>query len=59
MWYLSIWLKSFNDFNYDKSLKEGKMVSDLIKKFRIYLAFDVMMTFMDVVNVQTLLLSNG
>lgn len=36
------------------ALKEGKTVSDLIKKFRTYLAFDVMMAFMNVVTVQTL-----
>lgn len=41
------------------SLKEGKTVSDLIKKFRTYLAFDVMMAFMDVVTVQTLRVNNG
>lgn len=41
------------------SLKEGKTVSDLIKKFRTYLAFDVMMAFMDVETVQVLKTSNG
>lgn len=41
------------------SLKEGKTVSDLVKKFRTYLAFDVMMAFMDTETVQVLQTNNG
>ena len=41
------------------SLREGKTVSDLIDKFRTYLAFDVMMAFMDSATVQVLKVSNG
>lgn len=41
------------------SLREGKTVSDLIKKFRTYLAYDVMMAFMQAVSVQTLQVNNG
>ena len=41
------------------SLKEGKTVTDLIVKFRIYLAFDVMMAFMSTDTVQVLGLYNG
>lgn len=41
------------------SLREGKTVSDLVKKFRTYLAYDVMMAFMKAVSAQTLKVSNG
>ena len=41
------------------SLREGKTVSDLIDKFRTYLAFDVMMAFMNAATVQVLKVSNG
>ena len=36
------------------ALREGKTVSDLIVRFRTYLAFDVMMAFMDDKTVQVL-----
>lgn len=36
------------------ALREGKTVSDLIVRFRTYLAFDVMMAFMDDRTVQVL-----
>lgn len=41
------------------SLKEGKTVLDLIKKFRTYLALDVMLAFMDAETVQVLQAGNG
>lgn len=41
------------------SLKKGKNVSDLVKKFRTYLAFDVMMAFMDRETVKVLQANNG
>lgn len=41
------------------SLREGKTVSDLIRKFRTYLAYDLMMAFMQAVSAQTLQVSNG
>ena len=41
------------------ALREGKTVSDLITRFRTYLAFDVMMAFMADNTVQVLRKGNG
>ena len=41
------------------SLKKGKTVTDLVVKFRTYLAFDVMMAFMATETVQVLESNNG
>ncbi len=41
------------------SLRKGKTVSDLVRKFRTYLALDVMMAFMDTETVQVLKTNNG
>lgn len=41
------------------ALREGKTVSDLIERFRTYLAFDVMMAFMAENTVQVLRRENG
>lgn len=41
------------------SLKEGKTVSDLVKKFRTYLALDLMMAFMNTKTVRVLHKTNG
>ena len=53
-------LHNYSDFFEEKeegtaiALREGKTVSDLIVRFRTYLAFDVMMAFMDNDTVQVL-----
>ena len=41
------------------ALKEGKTVSDLVKKFRTYLALDLMMAFMNTETVRVLHKANG
>lgn len=41
------------------SLREGKTVTDLVVKFRTYLALDVMMAFMDAKAVSVLRVKNG
>ena len=41
------------------ALKEGKTVSDLVEKFRTYLALDLMMAFMNTETVRVLHRANG
>lgn len=41
------------------ALKEGKTVSDLVEKFRTYLALDLMMAFMNTETVRVLHKANG
>lgn len=41
------------------ALKEGKTVSDLVTKFRTYLALDLMMAFMNTETVRVLHKANG
>lgn len=41
------------------TLKKGKTVSDLIKKFRTYLALDLLMAFMNTETVRALQKANG
>lgn len=61
----SFMLRNYSDFFKETEdgtaieLREGKTVSDLIKRFRTYLAFDVMMAFMAEDTVQTLKRENG
>lgn len=58
-------LRNYSDFFEETedgtaiALREGKTVSDLIIRFRTYLAFDVMMAFMAENTVQTLKRENG
>ena len=63
----SLMFRNYSDFfeevETDKgiaiALKEGKTVSDLVKKFRTYLAFDLMMAFMNTETVRVLHKANG
>lgn len=61
----SFMLRNYSDFFEEIAegtaiaLREGKTVSDLIKRFRTYLAFDVMMAFMAENTVRVLRGENG
>ena len=63
----SLMFRNYSDFfeevETDKgiaiALKEGKTVSDLVKKFRTYLALDLMMAFMNTETVRVLHKANG
>lgn len=63
----SVMFRNYSDFfeeaETDKgiaiALKEGKTVSDLVKKFRTYLALDLMMDFVNTETVRVLHKANG
>ena len=63
----SLMLRNYSDFfeevetdnGISIALKEGKTVSDLVEKFRTYLALDLMMAFMNTETVRVLHKANG
>lgn len=63
----SLMFRSYSDFfeevetdeGVSITLKEGKTVSDLVEKFRTYLALDLMMAFMNTETVRVLHKANG